>query len=282
MSLNPSESEAITRISGSGRRPVVLVHGLWLLASSWRPWEQFLEEQGYAPLSVDWPNDPETVQAARNEPQALAGTTVSEAADHLADVVASLDRRPVVIGHSLGGLLAQIVAGRGLNAATVAISPAPFKGILSRPASTLRASFPVLRTPANRQRAVTLTPAQFNYAFANALDEADAAAIYETHHVAAAGRPLFELATANVSWSSATAVDRKNPERGPLLLIGGSDDHTVPMRLVKAAYKKQSRNPGVTEIVEIEGAGHSLVVDANWSKTAAKASTFLTRNGLTP
>lgn len=282
MSLSHREATEIARVNDSGRQPILLVHGLWLLAGSWQPWEALLEERGYAAMSVDWPGDPEGVEAARAEPQALAGTTVTQVADHVADVIAQLDRRPVVIGHSLGGLLAQVVAGRGLALATVAIDPAPFKGVLPLPLSALRASFPVLRNPANRNRAVTLTLEQFTYGFANAVAKAEAASLYEEHHVAAPGRPLFEAALANLSWARGTAVDTKNPDRGPLLIISGGEDRTVPWPLANAAYKKQAKNPGVTDIVEIEGVGHSLVIDSNWKPVADSALTFLNRHEVTP
>lgn len=282
MSLSSREVTEVARVNESGRQPILLVHGLWLLAGSWQPWEEFFEDRGFAAMSVDWPGEPAGVEAARAEPQALAGTTVTEVSDHVADVIAGLNRRPVVIGHSLGGLLAQIAAGRGLSLATVAIDPAPFKGVLPLPLSALRASFPVLRNPANRNRAVALTPEQFNYGFANAVAEAEATALYEEHHVAAPGRPLFEVAVANVSWARGTAVDTENPDRGPLLIVSGGEDHTVPWPLANAAYKKQSKNPCVTQIIEIDGVGHSLVIDSNWKRVAEGALTFLNRNGVTP
>jgi pimeloyl-ACP methyl ester carboxylesterase len=282
MSLSNREAAEVARVNDSGRQPILLVHGLWLLAGSWQPWEELLEDRGYAAMSIEWPGDPVGVEAARAEPQAMAGTTVTEVADHVVEVIAELDRRPVVIGHSFGGLLAQIVAGRGLSIATVAIDPAPFKGVLPLPLSTLRASFPVLSNPANRNRAVTLTREQFIFGFANAVSKAEAASLYDEHHVAAPGRPLFEAALANISWARGTAVDTKNRNRGPLLIVSGGEDHTVPWPLANAAYKKQAKNPGVTEIIEIEGVGHSLVIDSNWKQVAETALTFLERNEMTP
>ena len=280
MSISPRETAEVARVNATGRRPVVLVHGLWLLAGSWKPWEQLLEERGYAALSVDWPGDRPNVEAARAEPTAVAGTTVQQATDHIAEVVAALDQPPVLIGHSFGGLLVQQLAGRGLAAGTVAIDPAPFKGVLPLPVTALRAVFPVLRNPANRNRAITLTQEQFAYGFANALSPEEAAALYDEHHVAAPARPIFQAAVANVSTSRATAVDTANPDRGPLLLINGAEDHTVPPAITRAAHRKQARNPGVTELLELDGMGHSLVIDAGWRRVADATLDFLAGNNL--
>lgn len=279
--LSARERAEVERVNASGRQPIVLVHGLWLLAGSWARWEQYLEEQGYAAISVDWPGDPVSVEEARANPDALAGVHVQQVADHVAELIAALDRPPAVIGHSFGGLLTQIIAGRGLSLASVAIDPAPFKGVLPLPLSALKASFPVLGNPANRNRTVTLTLDEFSYGFANAVDAAEAKELYDTHHVAAPGRPLFQAATANVSFGTGTRVDTRNPDRGPLLVISGGKDNIVPWALANAAYKKQAANPGVTQIIEIDGVGHSLVIDHRWQEVAETALTFLQGNGVT-
>ncbi|GMA36746.1 hypothetical protein GCM10025876_29500 [Demequina litorisediminis] len=194
--------------------------------------------------------------------------------DHVAEVAAALSRKPLLIGHSFGGLLVQRVADRGLASATVAIDPAPFKGVLPLPASTLKASFPVLGNPANRKRTVTLTFDQFRYGFANAVTEDEARALYETHHIAAPGRPLFQAATANLNPKAATALDVTNPERGPLLVISGEKDTIVPRAIAHAAYRLQSRNSSPTEFVELDGRGHSLTIDSGWEEVAQTAITF--------
>lgn len=278
--LTERELSRIAEINDSGRQPVVLIHGLWLLPSSWSRWEELLDELGFAPLALDWPADPGSVEAARAYPKQVAGTSVQQVVQRAEAAIEALDRAPVLIGHSFGGLVAQILAGRGLAAATVAIDPAPFKGILGLPWSVVRSSFPVLGNPLNRRRAVTLTLPQFTYAFANALAPEDAQALYDEFHVAAPGRPVFQAAFANFSFSRATRVVKRNENRGPLLIISGGDDHTVPPSIARAAFEKQSKNGGTTQLVEIDGAGHSLVIDHRWPEVADAAVAFLDRIGI--
>ncbi|MEM9610323.1 MAG: alpha/beta hydrolase [Actinomycetota bacterium] len=275
--LTDRELAEIASINESGRQPVVLVHGLWLLAGSWDRWVELFEQHGYAPLALDWPDDPASVAAAREHPDQLAGTSIQQVVACVEAAIAELQRPPVVVGHSLGGLVAQIVAGRGLAAATVAIDPVPFKGIRGLPRSVVKSSFPVLRSPLNRRRAVTLSPDQFAYGFANAVTADEARALHDEFHVAAPGRPVFQVAFANLSFSRATRVVTRNPERGPLLIVSGGADHTVPPPLAKAAHKKQAKNVGTTELIEIIDAGHSLVIDRRWEEVARAALGFLER-----
>src|SRR6266581_102358 len=227
-SISERESREIEAANASGTTPVVFIHGLWLLPSSWANWADFFKQAGYAPLTPDWPDDPETVDEARANPKVLAKKTVGQVADHVGDVIGKLGRKPAVIGHSFGGLLSQIIAGRGLSAASVAIDPAPFRGVLPLPISSLRSAMPVLGNPANRSRAVALTLEQFRYGWANALSEEEAKQLHETFHVPAPGAPLFQAATANLNPWTEAKVDSKNPERGPLLIVSGEKDHTVP------------------------------------------------------
>ncbi|WP_405015160.1 alpha/beta hydrolase [Kitasatospora sp. NBC_01539] len=267
----------IERANASGRTPVVFIHGLWLLPASWDRWAALFEAAGYTPLSPGWPDDPDTVEEAAAHPEVFANKTVGQVADHYGAVIARLDRKPAVIGHSFGGLLAQIIAGRGLSAATVAIDAAPFRGVLPLPISALRSSLPVLGNPANRHRAVPLTYEQFRYAFANAVGEQEARHLHEAYAVPAPGAPLFQAATANFNpWTEAKA-DTDNPDRGPLLIVSGEKDHTVPHAISAAAYKRQQRNPGLTEFTEIPGRGHSLTIDSGWREVAATALAFVER-----
>jgi pimeloyl-ACP methyl ester carboxylesterase len=240
--ITQREREQIERANATDKVPVVFVHGLWLLASSWDRWAALFEEAGYAPLAPGWPDDPETVERARANPEAFAGKGVGQVADHFAAVVARLERKPAIVGHSFGGLLAQILAGRGLSVATVAVDPAPFKGVLPLPLPALRATLPVTRNPLNRGRAVTLSLEQFRYGWANALPDDEAKRLYEEFHVAAPGKPIFQAAVANLSPASETKVDTANPERGPLLIFTGEADHAVPPAMSRAAYRKQARN----------------------------------------
>jgi non-heme chloroperoxidase len=275
--ITTREAAQVEKANASGLTPTVFVHGLWLLPSSWDRWAAVFEEAGYTALAPGWPEDPETVAEANANPQVFAGKTVGQVAEHFGAVIAKLERKPAVVGHSFGGLLTQILAGRGLSAVSVAIDPAPFRGVLPLPISALRASMPVLHNPANRNRAVKLTYGQFRYAFANAVREEEAKELYETFSVPGPGAPLFQAATANLNPGTEAKVDSKNPDRGPLLIISGENDHTVPWAIANASYKKQAHNPGVTEIVEIPGRGHALTIDSGWRKVADTALDFVKR-----
>jgi non-heme chloroperoxidase len=271
------EAEQVERANATGHAPVVFVHGLWLLPSSWDRWAAVFEEAGYTALTPGWPDDPDTVEEANASPELLAGTSIGEVADHFEEIVRGLDRKPAIVGHSFGGLLTQILAGRGCAAVSVAIDPAPFRGVLPLPISALKSSFPVLHNPANRSRAVPLTYEQFRFGFANAVDEDEAKELYEAFAVPAAGRPLFQAATANLNPWTEAKVKSKSPDRGPLLIVSGEKDNTVPWAIANASYKRQRRNEGVTEIVEIAGRGHALTIDSGWREVAETALAFVQR-----
>ena len=275
--ITSSEQDQVDAANATGRTPVVFVHGLWLLPSSWDRWATVFEETGYAPLTPGWPDDPETVEEANAHPEVFAHKTVGQVADHFAEVVGALERKPAVVGHSFGGLLTQILAGRGLSAASVAIDPAPFRGVLPLPISALKSSSPVLGNPANRNRAVPLTYEQFRFAFANAVSEDEAKELYDTYAVPASGKPLFQAATANLNPWTEAKVDSENPDRGPLLIISGEKDHTVPWAIANASFKRQERNEGVTEIVELPDRGHALTIDSGWRLVADTALEFVRR-----
>ena len=278
--ISASERAQIQRANVSGLHPVVFVHGLWLLPSSWQHWAEAFEDAGYIALMPEWPDDPATVAEAHANPGALANKTIGQVADHVAAVIARLERRPAVIGHSFGGLLAQILAGRGLSTVTVAIAPAPFRGVLPLPLSALRAAWPVLGNPANRHRAVPLTFEQFRYAFANALGDDEAQALYLAHAVPAPGAPLFQAAIANVNPWTEAQVDIANQARGPLLIVSGEKDNTVPWAISNASFRQQQANPGLTEIVELPNRGHSLTIDHGWREVADTALAFVRRFAL--
>jgi non-heme chloroperoxidase len=275
--ISASERAQIQRANVSGLHPVVFVHGLWLLPGSWQRWAEVFEEAGYIALMPDWPDDPATVAEANANPGVMAGKTVGQVADHFATVIGQLERKPAIVGHSFGGLLAQILAGRGQSAVTVAIAPAPFRGVLPLPLSALKASWPVLGNPANRNRAVPLSYEQFRYAFANAVSEDEAQQLYRTYAVPASGAPLFQAAAANINPWTEAQVDTLNAERGPLLIVSGEKDHTVPWAVANASFKQQQANPGLTEIVEMPGRGHALVIDSGWREVAGTALAFVRR-----
>jgi non-heme chloroperoxidase len=275
--ITEHELEQCERANRTGRQPVVFVHGLWLLPSSWDRWAKLFEDNGYVALTPGWPDDPETVEEAAEHPEVFAGKSVGQVADHFETIIRGLEHKPAIIGHSTGGLLTQILAGRGLAAVSVAIDPAPFRGVLPLPISALKSSSPVLRNPANRNRAVPLTFEQFRYGFANAVSEDEARQLYEEFAVPASGRSLFQAATANLNPWTEAKVDTKNPDRGPLLLISGERDHTVPWAIVNASYKQQRDNPGVTEIEKMPGRGHALIIDSGWRAVADTALAFVQR-----
>ncbi len=261
------------------KRTIVFIHGLWIHASSWQPWMQLFNEKGYKTLNPGWPGDSPTVEGSRADAKAIANRGVVEVADSYAKIMASLPEPPVVIGHSFGGLLAQVILGRGIAAAAVAIDPAPIKGVWQLPLSALKASFPVLGNPFNLKKAISLTFEQFRYGFANAVPEQEARELYDRWTIPAPARPLFQAATATLNPSAETKVNTANATRGPLLITGGEKDHIAPPILGKASLKKY--NPSViTEFKLFEGRGHSLVVDHGWREVAEYILAWLNKNGL--
>src|SRR5438876_1489167 len=271
------EAAQIEQANATARTPVVFVHGLWLLPSSWDRWAAVFEEAGYTALTPGWPDDPETVHEAREHPEVFAHKTVKQVADHFEDVIGKLSKKPAVVGHSFGGLLTQILAGRGLAGASVAIDPAPFRGVLPLPISALKSASPVLGNPANRNRAIPLTYEQFRFAFANAVSEDEAKELYDTFAVPTSGAPLFQAAAANLNPWTEAAVDSENPERGPLLILSGEKDHTVPWAIANASFNQQERNEGVTEILEMPNRGHALTIDSGWREVADTSLAFVRR-----
>lgn len=276
--ISPREQREIARANRSAAEPVVFIHGLWLLASSWDRWREVFEQAGYVALAPSWPDDPDTVEEARRHPEVFANKRVEQVTDHFADVIGQLGTRPAIVGHSFGGLIAQRLAGMGLAAVSVAIDPAPFRGVLPLPLSALRSAFPVLGNPANYRRAVALTFDQFRFAWANAASEEEAHQLYETYSVAGPGVPLFQAATANLNPWTQAKVNTTNPSRGPLLIISGEKDHTVPWAIANASYRRQKRNPGITEIRAIANRGHSLTIDSGWREVAEVALAFVKRH----
>jgi pimeloyl-ACP methyl ester carboxylesterase len=275
--ITAREQAEVERANRSGAQPVVFIHGLWLLPDSWDNWRGLFEENGFVTLAPGWPDDPAGTAEARRDPSVFAGKGVAAITEHYADVIRSLDRKPIIIGHSFGGLITQKLAGLGLATVAVAIDPAPFRGVLPLPLSALRSSLPVLADPLNYGRSVTLTPKQFRYAFGNAVSEDEANRLYDRYSVAGPGKPLFQAAVANFNPASETKVDTKNPERGPLLIISGELDHTIPWAIANASYRLYKKNPNVTEIVEIPGRGHSLTIDSGWREVADTALNFIAR-----
>src|ERR1700722_7751082 len=257
--------------------PVVFVHGLWLHASSWGPWMDKFRAAGYEPLAPGWPGEPGTVEEARRDPAGVAGHGINDVVGHYAQVISGLAARPVVIGHSFGGLIAQRLLGQDLATAAVAIDPAPIKGVLALPPSALKVASIALRSPANRNMAVSLTADQFQYGFGNALSEQESADLYQQWNVPSPGKPLFEAAFANFAPNSPAKVNTRNKTRGPLLVTAGSKDHKVPPAISMSTAKQDHPPPPITDFVEFADRGHSLTVDHGWAEVADYALNWLTR-----
>jgi pimeloyl-ACP methyl ester carboxylesterase len=264
----------------SQRRPIVFVHGLWLHAESWNKWIEFFRDNGYEAVAASWPGDSATTEATRKNGDALAGYGVTEIAEHIAEQLKAFKQEPNLIGHSFGGLLVQNLLGRDLAAAAIAIDPAPIKGVMELPLSALKSTFPILGNPFNLKRAVSLTEPQFRFGFTNAVSEQEASELYAQYAMPAPGRPLFQAATATFNPKSATKVNVTNSTRGPLLLISGAADNTVPPVLVKSTLKAYKKSPAVTEYKEFAGRGHSLVIDSGWRELAEYSLSWLNSKGL--
>lgn len=277
--LTSRELDEIERANAEGRPVVAFVHGLWLLSSSWDRWRAVFEENGYATIAPGWPDDPETVEEARERPEVFARKMVQAVTDHYLEAIGGLSSKPAVVGHSFGGLIAQKIAGVGASAATVSIDPAPGRGVLPLPPSALKAGSAVLGNPANARRSVTLTYEEFRYGWTNNLSEEESRTLYDEFHVAASGVPIFQAAVANLNPFSETKVDYKAEDRGPILLVSGEKDHTVPHAITHAAYKKHAHNTHApTEFIEIPDRGHSLTIDSGWREVAQTALDFLQKH----
>jgi non-heme chloroperoxidase len=259
--------------------PVVFVHGLWLHATSWAPWVELFAASGYDPIAPGWPGDAPTAAETRADPAAVAGHGVGDVTDHYSNIISALSSPPVVIGHSFGGLIAQRLHGMGFSRACVVISPAQFKGILGLPLAQLQSAWPVLSHPRLRTRTWAHTPDTFARSFANAVPRAEADQLLATYGIPSPARPLFQAGLANLTPRSEASVDTGR-ERGPLLLIAGGRDRTVPEATVRAAYRIQRRNAGVTELIAFPDRGHSMGADSGWAEIAGAALDFLSRHGV--
>lgn len=260
--------------------PVVFIHGLWLHQTSWMEWEDLFQQVGYDTSAPGWPGEPDTVEAARANADSLADVGIEDIVEHYRAVLDGFSSKPIVVGHSFGGMFAEKLLGEDRVAAAIAIDAAQIKGVLRTPLSALRATLPVFKNPANKHRTVTLTAPQFRFAFGNAVSEEESNQLYDRWAVPGSARPLFEAATANFSLHAASKVATDNPERGPLLLIMGGEDHTVPESITKATAKKYRHSPAVTDIIEFADRGHSLTVDDGWREVADASLTWLDKQGL--
>jgi pimeloyl-ACP methyl ester carboxylesterase len=262
------------------RTPVVFIHGLWLHATSWAPWAELFSGAGYDPIAPGWPGDPDTVEAARANPDAIADHGIDDVTRHYQAIIDTLPARPILIGHSFGGMIAEKLLGLDYGAAAIGIDAAQIKGVLPLPLSALHATLPVFKNPANKHKAVSLTAEQFRYSFGNAVSPEESDALYERWTIPAPGKPLFEAAAANFSLHSPAKVDTANEGRGPLLLIMGGRDHTVPEVITKATVKQYRHSSAVTDLEEFADRGHSLTIDSGWREVADACLAWLAKQGL--
>jgi pimeloyl-ACP methyl ester carboxylesterase len=260
--------------------PVLFIHGLWLHASSWEPWMHLFHDAGYEPVAPGWPGDGETVEKSRVDAESIGDHGIDDVTEHFAAIIATLPAPPILIGHSFGGMIAQKLLGRDLGVAAVAIDAAQIKGVLPVPLSALRATLPVFKNPANRHRAVSLTSEQFRFAFANAVSQQESDELFEHWTIPAPGKPLFEAASANFDPHSPAKVATENESRGPLLLITGGKDHTVPEAVTRATLKQYRHSDAVTDFLEFPDKSHSLTIDSGWRAVADASLDWLRKQGL--
>jgi len=260
--------------------PIVFIHGLWLHASSWRPWQELFRRHGYSAVAPGWLGEQETVEAARANPDTVANVGIEDIVVEYASIIEQLPAPPILIGHSFGGMIAEKLLGEDWAAAAIAIDAAQIKGVLRAPLSAIKATFPVFKNPANKHHAISLTAEQFRYSFGNTLSEQESNDLYERWAISSPGRPLFEAGLAAFTPHSPDAVDTHNADRGPLLLIMGGRDHTVPEAITKSTFKRYRHSAAVSDLVEFPDRGHSLTIDSGWHEVADACLTWLDKQGL--
>ena len=260
--------------------PVVFIHGLWIHSAAWQPWVDLYRSAGYDPIAPGWPGDSDTVEQTRKNAAAVAGKGLDDITNAYLDVIRDLPAKPIVIGHSFGGLVAQKLLSGGLAAAAIAIDPGQIKGVKPLPFAQIRSGLPVLSRPGNSKRAVALTRKQFRYGFGNALPAGESSDLFDRWAIPGPGKPLFEASAANFKKSSPAAVDTRRRDRGPLLITAGGKDHTVPEVVARAAYKLYSGSGAVTDLHVFPDRGHSLVLDHGWREVADLTLSWLARRNL--
>lgn len=259
---------------------VLFIHGLWLHPTSWSAWQEAFDHAGYETAAPGWPGDQDTVELARANPESVANQGIEDVVGHYESIISSMDGPPILIGHSFGGMIAEKLLGMGVAAGAVAIDAAQIKGVLPLPLSALRSTLPVFKNPANKHRSVMLTAREFHYSFGNALSQEESDALYDRWVVPAPGKPLFEAAAANFSPHSPAKVDTENETRGPLLLVMGGQDHTVPEVITKSTAKQYRHSAAVTDVTEFKDRGHSLTIDAGWPEVAETCLSWLESHDL--
>jgi len=258
--------------------PIVLIHGLWLTPRSWEGWKARFEARGHEVLAPVWPRMQGEGEDVRRDPSALNGLGVAEIVDHYDQIVRGLSPPPVIMGHSFGGLVTELLLDRGLGAAGVALSPAPVRGVLRLPPTQLRSAFPVLGNPLNKNKTVELTPKQFHYAFTNTMTDEEAKAAYDRYQVPGPGRVIFQAAFANFNPRAVTKVDFHKDDRPPLLVVGNDQDHTVPASVSKEAAQRLGKSKAVVDYKEFPGRPHFTAGAPGWEAVADYALEWANRH----
>src|SRR5215471_2587635 len=262
------------------KNPIVFIHGLWMHSSTWQSWMQFFTQHGYECFNPDWPGDGATIEQSRANGRAIANHSIKEVADGYAKSISALSSKPIVIGHSFGGLMVQILLGRGLAAAGIAIDPAPIKGVWQLPFSAIKSSLAVLGNPFNLSKSVSLTHKQFRYAFTNAISEDESKELYDRFTVPSPARPLFQVAFSTLNPAAQNKVNVGNSSRGPLLITSGEKDHIVPPVLCRATLNQYKKSSAITELKSFANRGHSLASDHGWTEIAEYSLKWLNEKGL--
>lgn len=268
MHLNIQEGLPMSTNASEESRTIVLIPGLWLTALAWEHWIERFSARGFNVVARSWPGMEGDIAALREDHSHIDDLGFGEVVDHYDAIIRALDAPPIIMGHSMGGAAVQVLLDRGLGAAGVAIDPAPIKGVLNLPLSSLKSAFPVLKNPANNHHAVMLTPEEFHYAFTSTLTEEESAAAYERYAVPGPGRTLFQAALANFNPHAASRIDFHNDDRAPLLLIAGSVDHVAPPSITRAEARLQRKSKAITAYKEFPGRSHYIVGQPGWEEVA--------------
>jgi pimeloyl-ACP methyl ester carboxylesterase len=254
---------------GSNKPTIVLIHGLWLTPRSWEGWTDRYQKAGYNVIAPSWPGLEGEVEAIRKDPSALKGLKLKTVVDHYDRIIRKLDAQPILMGHSFGGLIVQMLVDRGLGSAGILVDSAQTAGVPVLPFSTIRAGFPILGNPFSYNRATSLSPKQFNYAFTNELDAAESKKVYDRYSIPAANSVLWDAAFALLNPNASSKVDYKKTDRAPLLFIAGGNDHIVPPAINKSNLRKYVKNSTAeTDYREFPNRTHHTVGQKGWEEVA--------------
>ncbi len=260
---------------------IVLIHGLWMTPLCWEHWIERYSARGYKVLAPAWPGMDDDIDQLRSNPAPIAALSAKRIVEHYESIIRGLEKPPIVMGHSFGGAFTQVMLSRGLGAAGVAIDSAPVRGVLKLPISTVRTAWPMLRNPLMRHKAVSLTPAQFHYAFTNTLTEAESLEVYQRYHVPGSRDVLVEGANANLNPNTTFKVDFHKADRAPLLLVAGGKDHVVPASITRETHGRY-KSSAIADYREFPERSHYTLGQAGWEEVADFALDWAASHASTP